>query len=86
MHLGAAFALSLGAGALVAPSTLDTGRGVVEGEAMVLQSFGAKNPGCVEWSDSCSTCRRADDGKAKCSTVGIACISGDLVCKLEKPK
>ena len=85
-HLGLALALSLGAAALVAPQAIDARRGLLEGDAMVLQSFGAKNPGCVEWSDNCSTCQRGGDGKAKCSTVGIACVSGDLACKVEKPK
>ena len=85
-HVGLALALSLGAASLVAPSGGGTRRSLMEGQELVLQTFGDRNPTCMEWSDSCSICQRGDDGKAKCSTVGIACVSGELVCKLEKAK
>src|ERR1700723_2870761 len=50
-------------------------------EELSLQAFGSKNPTCVEWNDSCATCRRDLSGEAHCSTRGIACQPTDVVCK-----
>jgi hypothetical protein len=50
-------------------------------EELSLQAFGSKNPTCVEWNDSCATCRRDSSGEAHCSTRGIACQPKDVVCK-----
>jgi hypothetical protein len=50
-------------------------------EELSLQGFGAKNATCVEWSDSCATCRRDSDGAAHCSTPGIACLPVEITCK-----
>src|ERR1700729_4345579 len=54
-------------------------------EELSLQAFGSKNPTCVEWNDSCATCRRDSSGEAHCSTRGIACQPKDVVCKASSP-
>src|SRR5271170_6773262 len=40
-------------------------------EELSLQAFGSRNPTCVEWNDSCATCRRDSSGEAHGSTRGI---------------
>jgi hypothetical protein len=50
-------------------------------EADTLESFGAKNPACAEWSDGCVICRRDAAGVARCSTPGIACQPKDVACE-----
>ncbi len=39
-------------------------------------AYGAANPACLEWSDGCVTCVRG-----KCSTPGVACQPGEILCK-----
>jgi hypothetical protein len=57
----------------------------VTAEQMSLQGYGVAAPGCLEWSDGCVTCLRdADD--AHCSTPGIACQPGPIVCRKENDK
>ena len=72
-----AVALTLAAGARAdeapATPTLDPK------EQANLQNFAASNPACVEWSDGCAVCKRAT--AVSCSTPGIACLPGDIVCK-----
>ena len=41
-----------------------------------IQAYGAQNPACLEWTDGCVLCSREG-----CSTPGIACQPGGLVCK-----
>ena len=86
LHLGLALGASLLAAAAVGPKegppmlrALDTAP-----EAAI--SYAAKNPSCIEWSDACIICKRGEGDKAACSTAAIACVSGDMVCKLEKAK
>ncbi|MDB5571749.1 MAG: hypothetical protein JWN93_2932 [Hyphomicrobiales bacterium] len=43
-------------------------------------AFGAQNPSCLEWTDSCRVCVR-DKGEIQCSTPGPACLPQALVCK-----
>ena len=74
MHILAALALSLGAGALLAPAPA----------LMGVQSFGAANAACQRWGDACVICLRGADGAAKCSTPGIACVAGPVVCEAGK--
>jgi hypothetical protein len=45
-------------------------------EAVVVQSYGEKNPACLEWSDGCVICVRG----GQCSTPGIACQPGEISC------
>jgi hypothetical protein len=86
MHLGVALAASLAASGLIAPSATGVRRPMLEEQGAMLRTYGDKNAACLEWSDACAICKRGDDGKAQCSTVGIACVSGDIVCKAETPK
>jgi hypothetical protein len=53
-------------------------------ELQTVQSYGAKNPDCLEWTDTCAVCKRGDDGKVACSTPGIACTQQPIVCGAQK--
>ncbi len=44
-----------------------------------LQNFAAAHAACVEWSDGCTVCKRTM--AVSCSTPGIACQPGAIVCK-----
>ena len=46
-----------------------------------VQSWGDRNPNCVEWTNSCQVCRREADGKMNCSLPGIACQPRAMLCK-----
>lgn len=50
-----------------------------------VQGYGARNPDCQEWSDACHTCARDDKGATQCSTPGVACTPGAIVCNAQKP-
>ena len=41
-----------------------------------IQAYGAQNAACFEWTDGCVICTREG-----CSTSGIACQPGGVVCK-----
>jgi hypothetical protein len=41
-----------------------------------MQSYGANNPKCSEWSDGCVVCTK--DG---CSNIGIACQPKEISCR-----
>ncbi len=49
-------------------------------------TFGAEHPDCVEWTDACRTCARGAHGAPTCSTPGIACTPGALVCRESRKK
>jgi hypothetical protein len=49
-------------------------------------TYGKENPDCVEWTNACQTCTRDDKGAPQCSTAGIACTPGALVCRMTKAK
>ncbi len=51
----------------------------VSAEEVSLQGFGVANPTCLEWNDGCATCKRSGD--FHCSTPGIACQPGAIICK-----
>jgi hypothetical protein len=34
----------------------------------------APSAACLEWTDGCRVCRRAANGEASCSNIGIACV------------
>ena len=86
VHLGAALGASLLAGLVVAPVGTPTPPLALETEPTVLQTWAAANPNCNEWTDACYICKRGEDGKARCSTAGIACTSVEIVCKVERGK
>jgi hypothetical protein len=50
-------------------------------ELQTLESFGASNKTCAEWSDGCAVCQRRPDGSAACSLPGIACEPTSLACR-----
>jgi hypothetical protein len=64
-----------------------------------LQGFGRHNRDCIEWMNGCAVCRRLPQAPARadrpwsrrgrinfaCSTPGIACQPGAIVCLLKKP-
>jgi hypothetical protein len=52
-------------------------------EAMV-QAYGEFNADCLEWTDSCTICRRVEGAEAACSTPGVACQPGDIVCRVKR--
>ena len=54
-------------------------------ERQTLESFGATNPTCLEWSDGCAVCARQDDKTFHCSLPGIACQPSVPVCRKPKP-
>ena len=72
MHILAALAVSLGAGLALAP------------REVTVVSFGAANAACQRWGDACVICQRGEGGSAKCSTPGIACVAGPVVCEAGK--
>jgi hypothetical protein len=49
--------------------------------AVSVLAYGEKNPACLEWSDGCVTCARGAGDAKSCSTPGVACQPGDIVCK-----
>ena len=64
-----------------------------------LHGFGRHNADCIEWMNGCAVCRRFELAPARagrpwsrrgrinfaCSTPGIACQPGAIVCLLKKP-
>ena len=51
-----------------------------------LFSFGRDNPDCIEWTNACQVCTRDAEGAPQCSTAGIACTPGAMVCSVKKVK
>jgi hypothetical protein len=69
-------------GASGAPQTgPTTDAAPVSSEVLSLQGFAAQNRLCQEWGDGCSVCRRDDKDAGRCSTPGIACEPGPIVCR-----
>jgi hypothetical protein len=50
------------------------------GPAVSVQGYAKQNPGCREWTNGCILCV-IDDGRAQCSTPGIACVPAGITCK-----
>jgi hypothetical protein len=55
-----------------------------------VQEYGNRNKDCLEWSDTCVNCVRAQSGENfSCSNIGIACQPKEVRCNRhanEKPK
>ena len=49
------------------------------GPSAAVLAYGDRNPACLEWSDGCAVCTRAEDGP-QCSTPGIACQPSEIAC------
>jgi hypothetical protein len=46
-----------------------------------MQEYGSRNKDCLEWSDTCVNCVRAQSGENfSCSNIGIACQPKDVKC------
>jgi len=54
-------------------------------EDISLQGYAIAAPLCAEWTDGCATCLR-DSGGAHCSTPGVACQPGPILCRRESDK
>ena len=46
-----------------------------------MQSYGERDKECLEWTDTCVNCVRAQSGdNFNCSNIGIACQPKDVIC------
>jgi len=46
-----------------------------------MQNYGERNKDCLEWTDTCVNCVRAQSGdNFNCSNIGIACQPKDVMC------
>ena len=46
-----------------------------------MQEYGSRNKDCLEWTDTCVNCVRAQSGENfSCSNIGIACQPKDVKC------
>lgn len=52
---------------------------------MNVMTYGKENSDCAEWTNSCQVCTRDDQDAPQCSTPGIACTPGAMVCRVKKP-
>jgi hypothetical protein len=46
-----------------------------------IQAYASDNPSCLEWTDGCTICTKAETGAPACSTPGIACQQAGIQCK-----
>ncbi len=51
-----------------------------------MEAYGTAHPECLEWTDSCRSCRRDDQNIIACATPGIACLPQEIVCVKERGK
>jgi len=69
-----------------APAELTPGQAAADW----VQEYGSRNKDCLEWSDTCVNCVRAQSGENfNCSNIGIACQPKEVKCNRradEKPK
>lgn len=50
-----------------------------------MEGFLAADPTCREWTNGCQVCTAGETGgAAACSTAGIACTPGRIVCQRRK--
>jgi hypothetical protein len=74
--LGASIALILMAGE-AAPAEQTPGQGLPDWA----QNYGEHNKDCLEWTDTCVNCVRAQSGETfSCSNIGIACQPKEVRC------
>jgi hypothetical protein len=52
---------------------------------VAIQAYATDNPSCLEWTDGCTICTKAETGEPHCSTPGIACQPAGLQCKKMQP-
>jgi hypothetical protein len=75
---------SAAAADLLGPPDLPAPTRAPVAEPASIHGFGDREPGCMEWSDSCRTCSRGTDGAPTCSNVGIACQPQEIKCARQK--
>jgi hypothetical protein len=74
--VAAAIAIILMAGE-AAPAEITPG----QASADWVQIYGERNKDCLEWSDTCVNCVRAQSGdNFSCSNIGVACQPKDVTC------
>jgi hypothetical protein len=76
-ELTATWFMLLGASIAIVLTTLNAASAeLTPGEALTegVQIYGERNKDCLEWTDTCVNCVRAQSGdKVSCSNIGIAC-------------
>ena len=73
--LALAALLLVSASAQQRPAPLDP-----NSEEASMLGYGDRNKTCVEWSDGCMTCSRAENGDPLCPNIGIACQPKAITC------
>ena len=73
--LALAALLLVSASAQQRPAPLDP-----NSEEASMLGYGDRNKICVEWSDGCMTCSRAENGDPLCPNIGIACQPKAITC------
>ncbi|MBK9081690.1 MAG: hypothetical protein IPL88_06215 [Rhizobiales bacterium] len=53
-----------------------------QASAPSIEGYGATNKACMEWTNGCQICVAGD--KPGCSTPGVACTAGPIVCSKTK--
>jgi hypothetical protein len=50
-----------------------------------IEAYADDDPSCLEWTDGCTVCTKAESGEPHCSTPGIACQRAGVQCKKKTP-
>jgi hypothetical protein len=50
-----------------------------------IEAYAEDNPSCLEWTNGCTICTKAENGTPACSTPGIACQPAGIQCKKKAP-
>ena len=50
-----------------------------------IEAYAEDNPSCLEWTNGCTICTKAETGAPACSTPGIACQPAGIQCKKKAP-
>ena len=68
--IGCVLLLTLGASAQLLPPPVIPPPAATDAS---LHNYGERDKTCVEWTDNCRTCTRADGGQETCSNIGPTC-------------
>jgi len=76
--------------AMTAPEATPAELAPEQAQPAWVQEYGSRTKDCLEWSDTCVNCVRAQSGENfSCSNIGIACQPKEVRCNRradEKPK
>jgi hypothetical protein len=72
--IGCVLLLTLGASAQSPPVTPSPAASDAS-----LHNFGEREKTCVEWTDNCRTCTRAESGQETCSNIGPTCQPAAII-------